>query len=318
MVRSKRLKPVTEENQIEEGFGYCRKCRLVKRESQFHKAVDLELDSNNLFSVCKTCINAMYENILINEGGSIQKTILKMCRMLNVKFDNDAIAPALQQIKTREWDENGLFGVYRSKLVLTQGKGMTDAQNLDLTFDYDNSITIVLDETLLASDESQILEAEHKDLKVFWGDKYTKDDYEFLEKELSEWKRSYSCQNKGEEFILKELSYKGLELKIARDNGGKTEPILKAMQDIMKTGALTPAQTNMASSGKNADTLGNWIKDIENLTPAEWVKDKSAFRDVDNLEEYTETYIVSPMRSFVTGSKEFNIEGTDIDDDEEE
>lgn len=316
-VKSKRLKPKTEENQIEEGFAYCRKCRLVKRENQFHKAVDLELDSNGLLSICKPCINSIYERFLISEGGSIQKAILNLCRMLNVKYDNDAIVAGLQQIKTRNWDENGLFGIYRAKLVMTQGKGMTDSQNINLTFDHDDHITIVIDEELI-NKESLDLSQESKDLQLFWGEGYTADEYEYLENELSGWKKSYSCQNKGEEFILKELSYKMLELKKARIGNKGTDSILKSMQDIMKTGSLTPAQTNASSSNKNADAFGNWIKDIENLSPAEWVKDKSAFRDMDGLEEYTKTHIESPLRSFVTGSKEFNIEGTDQEDDEEE
>jgi len=79
----------------------------------------------------------------------------------------------------------------------------------------------------------------------------------------------------------------------------------------MKNSALTPATQNIANSGRNADTFGNWIKDIENLSPAEWYEDQLKFRDMDGLEEDREN-IKRSIGNFITGSRDFNT--TDLED----
>jgi hypothetical protein len=86
----------------------------------------------------------------------------------------------------------------------------------------------------------------------------------------------------------------------------------------MKNSALTPALQNAASSGKNAESFGVWIRDIEQLVPAEWYKDQSKYKDIDGLQDDI-TDIKRSIGNFITGSREFNTtdleEINDLDDD---
>lgn len=242
-----------------------------------------------------------------------------MCRMLNVRYDEEALRQAVKMSESRSGDKSNTFGFYRLKLVTTS-RGKIGSSTVELDFTYEDNP--VVNFTAPPIDEEKAEKYNDKeyenDMRLFWGNGYTPEEYEFLENELADWKKTYSCQNKGEELILKELSHKALELAKARESQKSTTDILKSLQELMKNGGLTPSQTSAANASKNADTLGKWIKDIEEKTPAEWVKDKDMFKDVDGLEDYFQTYIVSPLRSFVTGSKEFSIEGAEIEEEDDE
>lgn len=311
MVKSRRIKQISEEdNTLPSGFCYCRKCQQIKREVEFFKAVDETLDSNGYFSVCKTCIDALYNKVLKVEHGSVQKATLHLCRKLNVQFNEQAISSALQQIETRGWSEEKFFGVYRAKL-LAVGKSMP---NTPLNLEYEDNPVVNIPETKLEDDTVEI-----KDLKLFWGTD-VKEDLEFLEMNFSKFKQSHTKDGTHAELVLfKEVCYKMLEIDQERKLKGKSsDASTKQLMEIMKNLAISPSMTSAAGSGKNIDTFGMWIKDIESMRPAEWVEDKSVYRDVDDIEAYGEKFITSPLRSLVTGSREFSLDEGEGDNYPEE
>jgi hypothetical protein len=134
---------------------------------------------------------------------------------------------------------------------------------------------------------------------------------------LADWKRSYSCQNKAEEFFMKQICLKSLELEKVRTEGKNPDSILKGMQDLLKNAALTPAQQTASSSGKGMETWGMFIKTIEETTPAEFYKDKQRFADFDNIGSYIQKYVVRPLKNFVTGSRDFNIVDSEMENIDE-
>ena len=83
----------------------------------------------------------------------------------------------------------------------------------------------------------------------------------------------------------------------------------------MRTASVDPAKANMASSGKSLDTFSAFIKTIEETEPAEYYKDKALFKDFDNINFYFEKYVRRPLKNFVTGSRDFNVDA-DTDDEE--
>ena len=61
MPRSRQKKVVLESTgDLPYGRAYCRKCKKLKNESAFFKAVDETIDSNGYFSVCRECIDHIY------------------------------------------------------------------------------------------------------------------------------------------------------------------------------------------------------------------------------------------------------------------
>lgn len=287
--------------------GYCRMCMETKIATDFYQAVDTYIDKNGIMSVCKKCLNGIYDKIYETEHSS-EKAILRICRMINMKYDNDAIIATKKHLETMESKgkiSNGVIGIYRAKLQNVQKSeiGKRSENDLDLTYQDVGGIVFTVEDNVENETDRVTLDQ----LKGFWGYGFTNfDDYKFLENRLAEWKADYSCSNKAEEFLIKELCFKELELDKARREEKNVDPILKSIDGLLKTASLTPAQTN-ASSGKSFETIGLMIKRIESTTPAEYYQDKSLFKDFDNLEQYISNFIKRPIMNFLGASKSFEI-----------
>ena len=164
MVKTRRLpEPITIDTGLPTNLAYCRKCQKLKHEAEFYKAVDLVLDSNGKMSVCKECINEMYVLFVDSEHGSISKAVLKICRMLNMKYDETAIYSALEHMKIKESDESKFFGFYRLKLLTNNRTTISDS-SIDLTY-RDNPI---INTNYEMSTEFEV----SKDVIDFWGKGY--------------------------------------------------------------------------------------------------------------------------------------------------
>ena len=118
---------------------YCRKCMRNLTPINFYQATDRYLDSNGYMSICKDCINSMLDKMIESEG-TLERGLLKLCRSINVKYDERAIQAFQKGLKTREehgTEVNGLFGYYKAKLSSVGpriGSGAEAVTDLDLTF----------------------------------------------------------------------------------------------------------------------------------------------------------------------------------------
>jgi hypothetical protein len=291
---------------------YCRRCMQFKDPDQFYNATDKYLDSNGLMSICRDCINETYDRLYLSEM-SMEKAILKLCRMLNVRFDLRAVDAAKQHMETAEvkgTKYSAIFGMYKMKLGSTQKAKIGERVEEDMTF---------VEPSL--QDVEKINENETLGMEYYeesWGMGLGAEDYHYLEQEFAKWKRTTKCDTQGEEVLVKELCYKQNEIRKARIEGKSVDTLVKSLQEIMKNSALTPALQNAASAGKMADTFGVWIKEIESMTPAEFYEDKLKYKDIDGIDEYNQKYITRPLGNFITGSRDFNTgdleEINDIDD----
>jgi hypothetical protein len=290
---------------------YCRKCCEMKKPGDFFNAVDLYLDSSGKMSVCKKCCHEMYEKIYVAER-ALPKTIYRMCKILNVRYDERAISSLEKHMRTAIEDNKNVpnvFGTYKMKLATMNSKNVDDH-------------IIVEDLTFIEPDGGVItnpLPEDHVDavdLKQFWGTNLEYDDYVFLERELTEWKKTHKSDTKAEEFLLKELCHKSLEIRKAREIGKPTSNIVKELQELMKTANVDPAKTSIAGAGKAKDTFSSYIEVIEYNEPADYFSDKQLFKDFDNIDFYFKKYLLRPLKNFLTQSRDFNVEFDNGDDDD--
>ena len=150
---------------------------------------------------------------------------------------------------------------------------------------------------------------------MFWGEQFSWDEYEFLERELAEWKHKHKCDNQSEITLLKEVCIKILEIRQLRKLGKPTIVPIKELQDLMKTASLDPAKANIADGGKSLDAFGLWVKDIEEYEPAEFFEDKKIYEDFDGFKKYADKYIYRPLKNLLSGSRDFNIDDNETSDD---
>jgi len=298
-MKSRRLK-------LDEKKVYCRKCQEEKKEKDFYMAMDEYLDSNGYFSICKDCTNEIYR-LALNTEMDVKKALFKTCKILNVAYIPECVDSAILQMETKsEGGEMNLdmgFSTYKSKLgnyfrVVKDVPGTFESYGIEVKFN--------------EADEKKIREEEGEDfadyLRRTWGAGLSIDDYNFLENSLGEWKRTHRCENNSELVLMQEICHLQLSIRKSREQGLDTKNLVKSLQEIIKTSNLSPAQANMTNASKGNEVFGNWIKDIEQLEPAEWWnKNREVFVDVDNIGQYFEDFVTRPIRNFITRSRDFSI-----------
>jgi len=291
---------------------YCRKCLKTMSGNNFYNSVDGGLvDTNGKFSVCKSCVQDIYD-IIYSETLSMEKTIHRMCTILNVKFTNEALDAAKAHIQTllnNGKNVNAIFSLYLMKLIATKKSMDKSGEN---NFQYED-VGVIFTEKEIDTSEIPIPEEVIK----FWGDGLTRDEIEYLETEYANFKNTHKADTYAEIVLLKQVCYTMLDIKNARMNQDETADLVKELQALMKNLAIAPSTAKNSQSG-GIDTFGLWIQDIEKSEPAQWLKTDprgDMYRDVGNIEDYFQKYIVRPLKNFILGSKDFNVEEELFDDE---
>lgn len=310
----RKLKSKTINGGEEVSHAYCRKCTSVKAINQFYTACDKLLDQNGVMSICKKCISELYEGIYLSEK-NVQKTILRLCRILNVRYDEGAVELTLSHLNTlMEKKENPeytpVFGIYRLKLSNTQSTeiGKRDTTE-DLTF-REPSAPLEIKEYSPEEISQDVID--------FWGEGYSLEEYEWLERTLDSWKKTHKSDTRAEEVLLREIVFKEFGIKNARREGRSESSLVKEFESLIKTAAIDPNKTSLANSGKAMDTFSDFIKMIENNEVAEIWDNPDLYKDFFGTEKYYENYVLRGLKNFVLQSKDFNIldeNEQDLEDD---
>ena len=283
---------------------------------KFYEAVDCGvIDKNGLLSVCKNCIQILYDESF-QKTQSMEKSIHFLCTSLNIKFSNESASAAKLHIQTlldNGKNVNSVFGIYKQKLISVQ-KTMDKSLTEDLTYS---------DVGTIYTSEAQNLKEIPipQDVLTFWGKDLKRDDIEFLETQFTNFKQTHKSDTYAEIVLLKQVCYTMLDIKTARATTppGDTSDLVKELQTLMKNLAISPNAINAANADKGLETFGLWKADIEREEPAQWLSTDERgdmYRDVGNVEEYFQKYFVRPLKNFITGSKDFNVEEGDKDEDE--
>lgn len=296
----------------QENTYYCRKCMKLLPEKQFYEGVDAGLiDSNGKLSVCKPCIQNLY-NRFFEEYGNIEKAIHKLCTSLNIKYTNEAASATQKNITTlieQGKTVRNVMGIYLSKIIATN-------KSMDKSIVEDNTYNDV--GTIYMDKENIIEEAPiPKEVIDFWGKDLSKEDIRYLENEYVNFKKTHSAETYAEIVLLKQVCHTMLDIKRLRANGEETGTLVKELQALMKTLAVSPnAAVSSATGNKNNESFGLWIKDIEENEPAQWLLSDprgDIYRDVSNIDSYFQKYIVRPLKNFILASKDFNVSEEDDD-----
>ena len=311
-LRSRRKKPegIVTSTGVTLTESHCRKCMKMRPVSKFFSATDPVLDSNGLFSICKDCVNSLFVQFYLVER-SKERTLLKMCRILNVLYSEISVESTMKQIASHEAsgkNVTSVFGLYKSKLAAeTRGFETTDGI-LDLRFVEPEKD--VLERTI----ENTVEDLEQ--LKDFWGGGLRDDQYDYLESQLDFYRRTHKADTAAEVSLLRQICFAEMDIREARESSKKSsDSAIKRLQELMKNAGVDPAKASIASAGKSQDAFSSFVKIIEENEPAEYYEDKDLFKDHDNIDWYFKKYVTRPLKNFITGSRDFDIT-TEDDDDE--
>lgn len=296
--------------------GYCRVCQLILPISKFYQATDTFLDKNGYMSVCKDCCNSIFEHKLSQENDNVHKALSFICKELNVAYIEKAVESAILQINNRTEDSSKpdyskAFGVYKSKLA---NYSKTHGDIVSLTYEHATPTPVTKEEQEQIEEAISLAEGEEfkKYLVGAWGSGLSIDDYNFLENALNEWKTTHKCDTNSELILMREICHLQLAVRKAREDDKDTKTLVRSLQDLIKTANLSPAQAGLSAAGKGNEVFGMWIKDIEQLEPAEWWdENRDLFKDVDNLSLYWDNHITRAIKNFITRSRDFVMKSSD-------
>ena len=333
-------KMITDKKEDDSNKKKCNCCGKERPMNKFYESETYENMADGVIPICMDCCNNLFydtyrhykkiDSLEDVNGLDITDTSLtvrvfdKVCRILNLPFKYEAYNQTMTQINTyRESNKNlkNVFGIYKSKITTICKQNNRNENFLS----YDDSDVLNEDREKIAkenieSNKENMLDDDIKQLQLFWGKGLNRDDYEYLEMELAEWKNSAKCDNKSELVLLKEICLKQLDIRIAREQGRDVDKLQKGLQDLMKTASIDPAKSSLNSSTKASESYGAWVKDIETKTPAEWHKDQEKYKDMDGLSTYLTNFVKRPILNFLSGTRNFELIGEKFDgrlDDEE-
>lgn len=271
----------------------CLSCGKTGKETRFYSARNPKYQFFGKIPWCFTCIKDKYEELYKKYEDS-KKAMYELCKYLDIPFALNVYEAARNRWEKNEVEIFQAYITHYNSLAWKQaGLNFSTSDRVEGLDEPDNSFT------------SEDVPAE---LVFKWGEGFSPSDYNYLENELAECEKTLKSDNWAEQTLLKEICIKKLDIRNRRKLGSDTKDPLAELQALMKTCAIDPAKASAANSGKSLDTFGEWIKDIEQNSPAEWFKDKEKYKDMDGLGDYIKKYITRPIKNFITGSRDFNVD----------
>ena len=143
-----------------------------------------------------------------------------------------------------------------------------------------------------------------------WGEGFELKEYEYLNKELADWKSKNESDNGAQDILSREICVGKLNIRRKRSKGDDTSKDVAAIQSLIRTGNFVPKK-NETQDAAFEIPWGVQMKDVEDFSPAEWIKDKKKFKDMDGISHYIKDHIIRSLKNFVTGSRDFD-PGMDI------
>lgn len=322
----------------------CRYCTNEKDSKRFYKSQDF-LDTDSKLSICIDCCTYLF-NYFYQLHGRIDIALYEVCKCVNIRYDSKAYSSLMKALEKNSMQnvikeingeyvedddedqsveqiavntKSSIFGKYYQILQNIY----RNSEDFDLSFDvYKNDrpdgyedkstnrpVTEVLDE--LYSNKLSMLEKK-------WGKDLTDEDYQYLETEYSSWSKTKDTDDKATDVLVKEICLQQLTMKKMREN---SSDIKKTDVDILTTLMdkcnVTPDRQKESSSNKSANAYGSWVKDIETLSPAEWVENQKLFKDVEGIDQYVKTTYDRAVKNYIGMQRDFRVVADQMDKESE-
>lgn len=275
---------------------YCRRCQSIKKEMDFYSAVDLLLDQNGRMSICSDCIVELFDFEYTMTGKDVYEATLRTCRKLNVRYDRLAVDAAVEN--KNAFNDEGInpkfFGYYKTALhgYGTKGSNVHAAQGESLTFVEPTPVQM--------EEHKEKVKRTHSDVKAFWGEGYSYQEYKYLEREFEEWMSSHDVDSKEQELLFKYITQLQLDYERARAAGQTgTAKIIADINKTMEVAGISPGKARPTSGAAANQRFSAYIQMIEQEEPAEYYKNKPLFEDYDDIRGYFEDFVTRPILNYL-------------------
>lgn len=241
--------------------------------------------------ICKDCLSREYKRYKI-EYMNQRQAMQRICMMFDIYYD-----PALFDSCTG--NEDKIVGNYIKKTNLGQCKMKTFDTTIEEGFNFNGAGTIYESTPPIDSDGRPV----DQKLVTKWGGGLSLIDYDELEKHFKFLKNANPNSDSNQEIFIIDLCYtKMQQLKAVRE--GRVDDYNKLSDSYRKTFAQAGLKTVRDANASDNFLIGVSAEMIEMYTPAEYYKDKSLYKDHDNIGDYINRFLLRPLRNLMYGTND--------------
>lgn len=243
--------------------------------------------NNGFIPICKTCCESLMENYTSFYNGNEEHALRRMCQIFDWFYDTEASSMTMSQSngagKTRVYYYPSKLGI---KQISTKGTTYLDTIKKDIIASrkiYDDPNAPVKQFFPEKVEEFKVT----KEMIRTWGSGFTPDEYRYLEEEYADWTSKNVCNTKSQEELYHNIVLAQLDIRRARQSGGKVAEAQKTLQDLMNSANILPRQTadNIIA---DTQTFGTLLKKYEETDPIPEPDER--WKDVDGIRKYVNTW----------------------------
>ena len=229
----------------------------------------------------------------------------RMCMTFDIYFNEAAFDSC-------DTDDSTVLGNYFRKLNLSQHKGKTFEDSIKEGFDLSGDRKPVKETQEVVNVDNDDEENENADMIdpadiEKWGAGLEPTDYTILNSHYRLLSSSNpQCDGNAEIFIIDLCYTKMQQMKAVRES--RVDDYKKLTESYIKSFTQAGLKTVKDTNAMEDFTIGVNAETIEKYTPAEYYKNRSLYKDHDNIGDYIDRFLLRPLRNLMRGTKDRDAE----------
>lgn len=251
---------------------YCTSCGSVFKEQQgnfYHAGSPLYKGNGGYLSVCMKCVDDIFDKYLSKFNGDEEAACRRTCSKLDLYFNPGAFDSAPKVPKRSK------MGNYMAKLVSDKSY----AKSFDDTI-FEMSMAGASDGAEYGGEPDPELEGVPDTVVQFWGDGFSKKQYDELQSCYDRWTQGKTLAGADEIGLYRQIAIADWQVFNAARRGAKTEQLQQVLNSLLSKTSVSEKR----ASSEDSRSVGEKIRDWERERPIPEASDE--FRDVDGIVRY--------------------------------
>lgn len=281
----------------------CCSCGEPLALTKFYKSNSVFYADGHL-PICKECFSSKFGHFA-TEYHSNKMAMQRMCMTFDIYFNE-------VEFDSCDTDDSTVIGKYFRKLNLSQHKGKTFEDSIKEGFDLSGDRKPVKETQEVVNVDSDDEENENADMIdpadiEKWGAGLEPTDYTILNSHYRLLSSSNpQCDGNAEIFIIDLCYTKMQQMKAVRES--RVDDYKKLTESYIKSFTQAGLKTVKDTNAMEDFTIGVNAETIEKYTPAEYYKNRSLYKDHDNIGDYIDRFLLRPLRNLMRGTKDRDAE----------